>query len=77
MLNDEIDRLREERDDERAKRYVLEKSNAWFLVAEQQKQEIERLRAALKGAEIALARDGNIEGAMTCILSIDEHKQDI
>lgn len=32
-------------------------------------QEIEWLRAKLKGAEVALARDGDIDAAMRCILS--------
>jgi hypothetical protein len=35
----------------------------------QQRVEIADLRASLKGAEIALARDGDVEGAMRCILS--------
>lgn len=32
--------------------------------------EIERLRTAIKGAEIALARDEDIDGAIHCLLSV-------
>lgn len=35
-----------------------------------QAREIERLREAIKGAEIALARDSDIDGAMRCLLSV-------
>jgi hypothetical protein len=34
-----------------------------------ERAETERLRAVLKGVEIALARDGDIDGAMGLILS--------
>jgi hypothetical protein len=37
-------------------------------------QKIDRLRAALKGAEIALARDQDIDGAMKCILAVREQE---
>lgn len=36
--------------------------------------EKERLRAIIKGAEIALARDSDIDGAMKCLLSASASK---
>lgn len=38
--------------------------------------EIERLRAALKGVEIALARDGSISGAMMIITALEQRSED-
>jgi len=36
---------------------------------EQAREEIAHLKAVIKGAEIALARDGNIDGAMKVLLA--------